>query len=43
MFDAQAWWARDVIMGRIKTPSKADMLADEEDRIAREAALKRRL
>ena len=39
MFDAQAWWARDVIMGRIKTPSKAEMLADVEDRIAREDAL----
>lgn len=39
MFDAQAWWARDVIMGRIEVPSKADMLADVEDRIAREDAL----
>lgn len=39
MFDAQAWWARDVIMGKIKTPSKAEMLADVEDRIAREDAL----
>lgn len=27
MFDVQAWWARDVIMGRIKLPSKADMQA----------------
>ena len=25
MFDAQAWYARDVIMGRIKLPSKAEM------------------
>ena len=39
MFDAQAWWARDVIMGRIKTPSKAEMQADVRDRIAREDAL----
>ncbi|MAD95159.1 MAG: potassium transporter [Rhodobacteraceae bacterium] len=39
MFDAQAWWARDVIMGRIKTPSKAEMQADVKDRIAREDAL----
>ena len=39
MFDAQAWWARDVIMGRIKTPSKTEMLADVEDRITREDAL----
>lgn len=39
MFDAQAWWARDVIMGRIKTPSKAEMKADVKDRIAREDAL----
>ena len=38
MFDAQAWWARDVIMGRIAVPDKAAMLADVEDRIARENA-----
>ena len=25
MFDAQAWYARDVILGRIKLPSKAEM------------------
>ncbi|HAD28882.1 MAG TPA: potassium transporter, partial [Rhodobacteraceae bacterium] len=25
MFDAQAWWARDVIMERIKIPSKSEM------------------
>lgn len=24
-FDAQAWWARDVIMGRLTLPSRADM------------------
>jgi len=27
MFDVQAWWARDVILGRIKLPSQADMRA----------------
>ncbi len=25
MFDAQAWWARDVILQRIKLPTSADM------------------
>ncbi len=39
MFDAQAWWARDVIMGKISTPSKAEMEADVADRVAREDAL----
>jgi trimethylamine monooxygenase len=38
MFDAQAWWARDVIMGRITLPDKAAMQADIDDRIAREEA-----
>ena len=38
MFDAQAWWARDVIMGRIAVPDKTAMQADVEDRIARENA-----
>jgi len=38
MFDAQAWWARDVIMGRIQIPDKAAMEADVVDRIAREDA-----
>ncbi|SMX42506.1 NAD(P)-binding domain-containing protein [Octadecabacter ascidiaceicola] len=38
MFDAQAWWARDVIMGRIGIPDRAAMKADVEDRIAREDA-----
>ena len=28
MFDAQAWYARDVIMGRIDVPSQAEMHAD---------------
>jgi trimethylamine monooxygenase len=39
MFDVQAWWARDVIMGRIDIPSKAIMHADIDDRTAREDAL----
>ena len=40
MFDAQAWYARDVILERIALPSKAEMQADidhwraEEDAIA---------
>ena len=38
MFDAQAWWARDVIMGKIALPDKAAMMADVEDRVAREDA-----
>ena len=25
MFDTQAWYARDVILGRIQLPNKADM------------------
>ncbi|MCB1473520.1 MAG: NAD(P)/FAD-dependent oxidoreductase [Rhodobiaceae bacterium] len=38
MFDAQAWYARDVIMGRIKVPSEAEMLKDVEARVAAEDA-----
>lgn len=38
MFDAQAWWARDVIMDRIAVPDRAAMVADVEDRVAREDA-----
>jgi trimethylamine monooxygenase len=39
MFDAQAWWVRDVIMGRIALPTdKAALVADVEDRVAREDA-----
>jgi trimethylamine monooxygenase len=38
MFDAQAWWARDVIMGKIKTPDAAAMKADVDDRVAHEDA-----
>jgi trimethylamine monooxygenase len=39
MFDAQAWWVRDVIMGRIKMPtSKAELEADVAKRVAEEDA-----
>ncbi|MFT4794875.1 MAG: trimethylamine monooxygenase [Paracoccaceae bacterium] len=38
MFDAQAWWARDVIMGRIALPDAAAMQADIAERVAREDA-----
>ncbi|MCL4069514.1 NAD(P)/FAD-dependent oxidoreductase [Pseudomonas sp. GX19020] len=38
MFDAQAWWARDVILGRIALPGKEAMQADVTDRVAREDA-----
>ncbi|MEM7188412.1 MAG: NAD(P)/FAD-dependent oxidoreductase [Pseudomonadota bacterium] len=39
MFDAQAWWARDVITGRIDIPGKAEMQADIDARMAAEAEL----
>ena len=40
MFDAQAWWVRDAIMGRIAIPSdKAVLMKDVEDRVAAEDAL----
>jgi trimethylamine monooxygenase len=39
MFDAQAWWVRDVIMDRIALPSRDAMEADVTDRIAREDAI----
>lgn len=39
MFDGQAWWARDVILGRIKLPdSKEEMIADVAARVAGEDA-----
>ncbi|MEO0995829.1 MAG: NAD(P)/FAD-dependent oxidoreductase, partial [Pseudomonadota bacterium] len=39
MFDAQAWWVRDAIMGRIEIPAdKATLLKDVEDRVAAEDA-----
>jgi trimethylamine monooxygenase len=40
MFDAQAWFARDVIMERISLPSKADMEADIAHWTTREENLK---
>jgi trimethylamine monooxygenase len=40
MFDAQAWYARDIILGRIKLPSKAEMEKDEAQWLKREEALK---
>jgi trimethylamine monooxygenase len=39
MFDAQAWYARDVILGRIKLPSTGDQAADMVRWTAREEAL----
>lgn len=39
MFDAQAWWARDVILGRITVPSREEMLAASAPWAEREAAL----
>ena len=37
MFDAQAWWARDVILDKISLPGdQAEMLADVDERIIRE-------
>ena len=39
MFDAQAWWVRDAIMGRIAIPDdKAVLLKDVADRVAGEDA-----
>ncbi len=38
MFDAQAWWSRDVIMGRIDLPTREVMISDVNDRVAREDA-----
>ena len=39
MFDAQAWWVRDVILGRIPLPDRAKIEADVADRIEREDAV----
>ncbi|MGI9435911.1 MAG: flavin-containing monooxygenase [Geminicoccaceae bacterium] len=39
MFDAQAWYARDVMLGRISLPPKADMAADIDKWVAREQSL----
>lgn len=39
MFDAQAWWVRDAIMGRIEIPADRDVLMkDVADRVAAEDA-----
>jgi len=38
MFDAQAWYARDVILGRLALPSTEEMRADSEAWVAREEA-----
>ena len=40
MFDAQTWYARDVILGRIKLPSKEAMQKDDDAWVKREEALK---
>ena len=39
MFDAQAWYARDVILGRITLPSPAEMAAHGAGWLAREESL----
>lgn len=39
MFDVQAWYARDVIMGRIQLPSKDEMQAHSAKWIEREGTL----
>ena len=39
MFDAQAWYARDVILARIQLPSRADMIADSLQWHEREQSL----
>lgn len=39
MFDAQAWYVRDIIMGKIAAPDKAAMVADVTERVASEDAI----
>ncbi len=39
MFDAQAWYARDVVLGRIALPDRETMHADSESWVRREEAL----
>ena len=39
MFDAQAWYARDAVLGRIALPSRAEMEKDSAAWVAREEAL----
>ena len=38
IFNAQAWYVRDIIMGRIDVPGRDARVADVEDRIVREDA-----
>ena len=40
MFDAQAWYVRDIVMGRINVPGRDARVADVKERIAREDASK---
>ena len=39
MFDAQAWWARDLVLGKITMPSAAEIKAHEQKWLDREAKL----
>jgi trimethylamine monooxygenase len=39
MFDAQAWYARDVVMGKLAVPSQEDMHKDIDDWRAKEDVL----
>lgn len=39
MFDAQAWYARDVVLGRIKLPSLTDQATDSLNWVAKEEAI----
>lgn len=39
MFDAQAWFVRDTILGKLTTPDKQAMQADVNERVANEDAL----
>lgn len=39
MFDAQAWYARDVVLGRIKLPSLTDQATDSLKWVAKEEAI----
>ena len=40
MFDAQAWYVRDIILGRIEVPDRDGRVADVDDRVARESTVK---
>ncbi len=39
MFDAQAWYVRDAILGKLNAPDKNEMLKDIADRVTKEDAL----